>query len=189
MINIKPWSGKYSQNVYDWYESGKYSEFFRCFTNIHYPSQFLELPQLLGQHVLEVHVKNEFCGIVTVYGHDPVGKTVAAGILVDEAFQKSSVGRQANIALYTWLFKNLNVRRISVDYPADAEHITHMIRIFWRLIDPKSDTKPFEQCPWYEGKKIKYVFYDGKYHDIIMTAIFKNDFEKLMEVYYGKKRG
>lgn len=188
MIKLTAWTGKYSQNVFSWYESGKYSAFFRCFTNIHYPTQFIDLPQLLGQHVFELHLKNDFVGIVTVYSHDPVAKTVAAGILIDEKYQKSSVGRQANIALYTWIFNNMNVRRISVEYPSSQEHITHMIRIFWKLIDPKADEKPFESCPWYEGKKIKYVFFNGKYHDIIMTAVFKNDFERLMEIYYGKKR-
>ncbi len=189
MISLKPWSTAHDNKVYDWYCSGKYAGFFRCFTNLHYQSQFTDLPQLLGQHVLEIHINNNFVGIVTIYGHDPIAKTVSAGIIVDEAYQKSSVGRQANIALYTWIFNNMNVRRISVEYPASYEHITHMVKIFWKLIDPKADEKPFEKCPWYEGKKIKYVFFNGKYHDIIMTAIFKNDFERLMEIYYGQKRG
>lgn len=187
-ITLKLWTGEHSKKVCAWYEDPDYAQFFRCVQNIPSPQQFENLPQLLGQSILEVHAREiGFCGIATLYAHDPAAYSISIGTCIDKEHWGRGIMTDVNITLMNWLYKKHNIRRLAIEFPSSDERMIKVTRKFWNLLDPAQETKVIERNPFYEGKKRKATYFSGKYHDVLMFAVFKDDFFSLMEKYYGKK--
>lgn len=190
-IELKFWTGEHYLKISDWYQDKDYATFFRCLQSFAYPHQFQNLPALLNQQVLEIHLKEpkkkeKFCGIATLYAHDPAAYSVYVGVVVDKAQWGRGIMTDALVTLLNWLFNKFNIRRVGIEFSFDDERMMNVFKRFGSIMDPKIENKTFEHNPFYEGKKKKVAYFNGKYHDIVMCSIFKNDYFEIMEKYYGR---
>ncbi len=112
-------------------------------------------------------------GMVTLTDIDLVNRSAVHGIKLHPSCPKGKgVGTDAVMTLMEYAFNQLNLNRL------DGE---------WLLYNVASKGL-YEKCGWHEeGVKKQAIFRDGKYHDLAITGIIKEEFLKTKERLGWKK--
>lgn len=190
IVNLKYWSPDWAKQIYEWYWSGEYPLFFRNVLGPVGESYFTDFQGATSQTVLGIFAPEieGLLGLVTIYDFHPHSRTVSCGILVRKDVQKMHIGTDAFLAVFKYLFETKGVRKISIEFVEENKTILHMINFMGKFLDAKvnKDT-PVEQSPFFEGRRKKHVYSDGKFHDVIMASCFRQQYDLMTEKYYGKR--
>jgi len=107
--------------------------------------------------------KNEFIGIIQLTNIDYISGTCVIGISIgDKSKRGKGYSMEAQKLLYEYAFKMLNIRKIT-SYVAVYNNIS--IKMF--------EKGGFKE----EGKLQKHIFIDGKYHDVVILSLFRENFK------------
>ena len=186
-VTVKFWTGEQASIVEEWYYKEEYAAFFKSLQGFNYPSSFRDLPQISGQHILEIHAKGVgFCGLITVYQIDPISRTCLVGVIIDDTQKGRGIMTDAGLTLFKWLFEKHNMRKIGIEYSEDDGRISKHIMRFWKMFDSKATDK-IDDCPWFEGRRKKHSYYNGSYHNILSFSMFRNHYNKMIEFYKSSK--
>ena len=177
------------ESAYSWFQSGKYPNFFRCLPQPVNKQDFANFPQLVNQTILMVdNLSNSTSiGMVSIYGFDMTARNCNCGIIVQQEYQGKGTASLVCMKTLTYLFDTMNMRKVGIECLGSDEKVFNFVRKFWNLVEPESKGLPLEKCPWFDGKKRQDTYVSGKYEDVWSFSIFKHEFRKIMESYYGRK--
>ena len=109
--------------------------------------------------------EQEFIGVIQLYDIDYISGTCKwCFIIGDERNQGKGYGTEAPHILFDYAFNVLNLRKIS----------TFSIAINQATARMKDKLGGFKQ----EGLMKDHVYFDGKYHDVVIMALFRDDYYK-----------
>lgn len=187
---LRLWQKEFAPIVYDWYWSGQYPAFFRNIPTLASESQFVDFPGLTGQTVFGILTKEKnkkgqltLQGLMTIYNFEPVNKCCSVGIMVEKGHEGKRIASDALLTLLKYLFLEKCIRRVSFEYIDLEGRISRIGVLASNLTGSKAEK--IEDTPYFEGRKKKVFLNQGKYHDMILTCLFKDQFEKLIEAWYG----
>lgn len=105
----------------------------------------------------------EFIGIIQLNNIDYISGTAIWGFIIgDSKNQGKGYSIEAPRLLFNYAFKVLNLRKI-FGYPIEFNEATFkMHQKLGKFIE--------------EGRLKKHVYFDGKYHDVIILSLFREDF-------------
>lgn len=189
IVELKFWRSEWASQVYDWYESGEYPVFFRNISNPVSPEAFLNYPLLVGNLSLGVFAPKQegLLGLVTVYDYDQNSRVASCGVMIRKDSQNLHLGTDAFLTIFKYLFETKDLRKISIQFSGDDQTIIHMLHFMGKFLDSKiTKDSPIEASPYFEGRRKKQIFINGKYQDLILAACFKKQFETMMEKYHGR---
>lgn len=110
-------------------------------------------------------VTGEFVGIIQITDIDWVSGTGVWGYIIgDKDKRGKGYSKEAPMLLFDYAFNFLNLRKI-FGYPVNFNQAT--LKMHEKIGNFKT-----------EGCLKNHVFYDGKYHDVLILSIFKEDFNK-----------
>lgn len=186
MITFKTWDTIWTDEVFSWYESGEYSQYFR---HIRYPvgrSQFVNYPDLLGGWVYGIFENShELKGLLQVYGYDPISGHLSLGIIIKKEYQNTGIGSKACYLALEREFESKRLVKVKWEFLSDNEAMISGTKSLARLLEDKNyDT--IESTPFYEGRLKKEVYLNGKSRDKIMCAILVKQFKEISEKINGK---
>lgn len=106
----------------------------------------------------------EFIGIIQLNNIDYISGTAIWGFIIgDSKNQGKGYSIEAPRLLFNYAFKVLNLRKI-FGYPIEFNEATFkMHQKLGKFIE--------------EGRLKKHVYFDGKYHDVIILSLFREDFK------------
>jgi RimJ/RimL family protein N-acetyltransferase len=114
----------------------------------------------------------EFVGIIQITEIDWISGTGVWGFIIGEKENRGKgYSKEAPVLLFDYAFNFLNLRKI-YGYPVDFNKAT--LKMHEKIGNFKE-----------EGCLKDHVFYDGKYHDVLILSIFKEDFNnsKIINIY------
>lgn len=105
----------------------------------------------------------EFIGIIQLNNIDYISGTAIWGFIIgDSKNQGKGYSIEAPRLLFNYAFKVLNLRKI-FGYPIEFNEATFkMHQKLGKFVE--------------EGRLKKHVYFDGKYHDVIILSLFREDF-------------
>ncbi|PLX21796.1 hypothetical protein C0584_01690 [Candidatus Parcubacteria bacterium] len=123
--------------------------------------------------VLSIVLNNgTLIGNIAVRDINRVDRTANTGCVIGEKDEwGKGYGREAKMLFLDYLFNTLNLRKIN----------STAIAFNGRSISYQMKCGAVQ-----EGLKKKQIFQDGQYHDEVVLAVFKEDFEKLWKKESGK---
>ncbi len=112
-------------------------------------------------------------GTIGLFSIDWVNRTAETGTLIGKKeYQNKGYGADAKMILLNYAFNSLNLRKITATV----------------LSDNKKSLSYNKKCGYQsEGIRKKQSFRNGKYHDEILIAVFKEDFQKIWTKYQRQK--
>ena len=198
IVELKYWQPEWAVTAYAWKESGDYSAFFRTLPGEYTRENFINLPQLMGSLVWGIFADGlldeatklpRLIGLVTAYEWDPNSRVASAGLMIDKDVQSMGIGTDAFITILRYLFETKNLRKVCLEFSASDEKLIHLMNKMGALVDASVKIEgAIEANPFFEGRRKKQVFLNGRYYDFLMCACFKNQFDRMMEAYAGKKK-
>jgi len=114
---------------------------------------------------IDIQETEECIGIVSLTNIDYVSGTCFFGRVIGEQENRGKgFGREVSRIVYDYAFNCLNIRKI-IRYIVEYNHISLGIL----------KNRAYEKE---EGRLRKHFYFDGQYHDVIIMALFREDYYK-----------
>ena len=114
---------------------------------------------------IEIKESHEFIGVTSLTNIDYVSGTCFLGRLIGNSeHRRKGYGKETSSLVYHYAFNCLNVRKVSkhiVEY-----NVSSLSSIYARGNEVE------------EGRLKEHYYFDGKYHDVVIMALFRDDYYK-----------
>ncbi len=112
-------------------------------------------------------------GVMGIHGIHPIDRTATTGSFIGEKEEwGKGLGSEAKLLLLNYAFNTMNLRKIcSGAFAFNERSIRYSVRCGYKE----------------EGRLKEDVFRDGKYHDKVLLAVFREDFEEVWKKYQSEK--
>lgn len=157
----------HTPKIYEWYYSGDYEEFFRDYPQCPSAAEMAIAAQ--GRTFMIVReIDSAIVGLIRFYGDNEISRNFEVGILIQRDFQKKSYAYLALKILINWKFNYCNFYKAKIKVIAKNKNICDSLDKFgaFREGGPSAVLK-------------KETFFNGKFLDIAVYAIFKTEFNQL----------
>lgn len=150
----------HSQQLYFWYYSGLYPEFFR-----NYPTcpSIQEIAGNASGKALMVSRETDgaILGCVMHFNEKEFSRNFEVGALIDQQAQGYQIGITALKILLDWKFNNCNLYKAKVNCILDNKKLISIVEKFGFSL---------------EGTLKKESFFNAEFHDVAVYAMFKTKF-------------
>ena len=162
----------HTAKLYEWYYSGDYPEFFRGYSQC--PSA-VELAQTAqGRSFMIARVDdNQIVGMVQFFSSDEVSRNFDVGLLIDKEFQGQELAPLALKVFLQWRFNSCNFFKAKLKVLAKNKRLCDMLEKFGAVREGGA-----------HAVLKKDTFFEGKFHDIAVYAVFKADFNQLYSSHF-----
>lgn len=153
--------------IYEWYYSGDYQEFFREYPQCPSASEMAMASQ--GKTFMIIKEDdNRIIGLVRFFNENNIARNFELGILIDKELQKQNFAFNALKIFLNWKFNYCNFYKAKMKVIAKNDRLCNILDKF----------SAFREGG--QGAVLKKEsFYEGKFHDVAVYAIFKTDFNQL----------
>lgn len=157
----------HTTNLYQWYYSGDYLEFFRDYPQC--PSAVEMAQAAQGKTFMIVREQDaEIVGMIVCYRSNDAARSFEVDVLIDASFQGHGYFVTALRILLNWKFNHCNFYKAKAKVLAKNQRVCNILEKFGAYREGGA-----------EAVFKKDSFFEGKFHDVAAYAIFKTHFNQL----------